>query len=473
MPQFDYDLFTIGAGSGGVRASRLAAMTGARVAVAEEHKPGGTCVVRGCIPKKLFVFASSFADDFEDVGAYGWTLGDTHFDWPRLRDNVQAEVNRLARAYERNLKIAGGELINDRAVLKGPHTVHLVGENRDVTAEKILVATGGWPHMPEDVMGIEHAVSSNEMFLLDKLPERLVVVGGGYIAVEFANIMNGLGVDVTLLYRGAEILRGFDLDLRVMVRQQMEAKGIRVAIETDVKCIEKEGDGFLVISKTEREFPCDLVLYATGRRPNTAGLGLEAAGVALDDHGAVKVDKYFGTSTPSIFAIGDVTDRMALTPIALREGICFAETHFNNNPTEMDYVNVPTAVFAQPPIGTVGMSEDDARAEGYKLDIYKTSFRAMRHSFADRDEQTFMKLVVDAKTDRVLGAHIMGHEAGEMIQMLGIAVKMGVTKAQIDATVAVHPTAAEELVTLREKYVEEDVEVDHTGHHAEPQLGGD
>jgi len=473
MSQYDFDLFTIGAGSGGVRASRLVAQTGARVAVAEEHKPGGTCVVRGCIPKKLFVYASGFAEDFDDASAYGWTLGDARFDWPTLRDNVQTEVDRLARAYERNLKIAGGELINDRAILKDAHTVHLVNENRDVTAEKILVATGGWPFLPQDVMGIEHAVSSNEMFLLDKLPERLVVVGGGYIAVEFANIMNGLGVDVTLLYRGAELLRGFDLDLRVMVRRQMEAKGIRVAIETDVKCIEKDGDGFVVISKTEREFPCDLVLYATGRRPNTAGLGLEAAGVELDDHGAIKVDKYFRTSAESVFAIGDVTDRMALTPIALREGICFAETYFKNNPTEMDYVNVPTAVFSQPPIGTVGCSEEDARKEGYTVDIYKTAFRAMRHSFADRDEQTFMKLIVDRATDRVLGAHIMGHEAGEMIQMLGIAVKMGVTKAQVDATVAVHPTAAEEMVTMREKYVEEEIEVDHTGHHAEPQLGSD
>jgi len=471
MSEFDYDLFTIGAGSGGVRASRLAAQTGARVAVAEEHKPGGTCVVRGCIPKKLFVYASSFAEDFVDARAYGWSVGEAKFNWATLRDSVEYEVDRLARTYERNLKLAGGDLIKDRAVLKGPHTVHLVSENRDVTAEKILVATGGWPHMPDDVMGIEHAVSSNEMFLLEELPKRLVVVGGGYIAVEFANIMNGLGVDVTLVYRGAEILRGFDLDLRVMVRRQMETKGIRVLIESDVKCIEKNGDEFLVVTKVEREIPCDLVLYATGRRPNTSGLGLDTVGVELGDHGAIKVDKYFGTSTPSVFALGDVTDRMALTPIALREGICFAESHFKNNPVEMDYVNVPTAVFSQPPVGTVGLSEEDARGEGFELDIYKTAFRAMRHAFADRDEQTLMKLVVDRKTDRVLGAHIMGHEAGEMIQMLGIAVKMGATKAQLDATVAVHPTAAEELVTMREKFEEEEVAVDHTGHHAEPQLG--
>lgn len=472
MAQYDYDLFTIGAGSGGVRASRLAAETGARVAVAEEHKPGGTCVVRGCVPKKLLVYGSGFSEEFEDAASFGWTVKDPVFDWPTLRDSVQNEVDRLARAYERNLKIAGGELINDRAILKDPHTVHLVKEDRDVTADKILVATGGWPHMP-DVMGIEHAVSSNEMFLLETLPKRMVVVGAGYIAVEFANIMNGLGVDVTLLYRGAELLRGFDLDLRALLRRQMETKGIKVMIETDVKCIEKHGQDLVVVTKAEREFRCDLVLYATGRRPNTANIGLEDAGVELDDHGAIKVDKYFRTSADSVYAIGDVTDRMALTPIALREGICFAESHFKNNPTAMDYVNVPTAVFSQPPIGTVGMSEEDARGAGHKVDIYKTAFRAMKHSFADRDEQTFMKLVVEAETDKVLGAHIMGHEAGEMIQMLGIAVKMGATKAQLDATVAVHPTAAEEMVTMREAFVEDEIEVDHSGGHAAPQLGED
>ncbi len=469
MSEYDYDLFTIGAGSGGVRASRLAAATGARVAVAEEHKPGGTCVVRGCVPKKLFVYASGFAGEFDDARSFGWNVGETSFDWPRLRDEVQTEVARLSRAYERNLKIAGGELIADRAIIKGPHTVHLVNEGRDVTAEKILIATGGWPYMPQDIPGIELAVSSNEMFELESLPRRLVIVGGGYIAVEFANIMNGFGVDVTLLYRGPEVLRGFDLDLRAMVRHQMEVKGIKVMIETDVKCIEQGGDRFIVVTRDEHEIPCDLVLYATGRRPNTAELGLETAGVELDGHGAIKVDKYFQTSCDSIFALGDVIDRMALTPIALREGICFAETYFKNNPTEMDYVNVPTAVFSQPPIGTVGCSEEEALAEGHEVDIYKSTFQAMRHSFAARDEQTFMKLVVDHKTDRVLGAHIIGHEAGEMIQMLGVAIKMRATKTDIDATVSVHPTAAEEVVTMREKYEAPEAEIDHTGKHAKPR----
>ncbi len=470
MSEFDYDLFTIGAGSGGVRASRLVAQTGARVAVAEEHKPGGTCVVRGCVPKKLFVYASEFEEEFKDAAAFGWNVGETSFNWSTLRDSVQAEVNRLAHIYERNLKLAGAELIKDRAIITGPNTVHLVNENRDVTAKKILVATGGWPFFPEQVVGIERAVSSNEMFELENLPERLVVVGGGYIAVEFACIMNGLGVDVTLLYRGAEVLRGFDLDLRALARRQMEAKGIKVMIEADVKCIEKNDDDFTVILKSEQEISCDLVLYATGRRPNTAGLGLETAGVELDDHGAIKVNKYSGTSCDTIFAIGDVTDRMALTPVAIREGICFAETEFMDNPMTMDYSDIATAVFTQPPIGTVGCSEKDAIAQGHEVDIYKSSFRSMKHGFADREETSFMKLVVDAKTDKVLGAHIMGHEAGEMIQMLGIAVKMGATKAQIDATVAVHPTAAEEMVTMREKYEAPEVEVDHTGKQAQPKL---
>lgn len=471
MSQHDYDLFTIGAGSGGVRASRLAAETGARVAVAEEFKPGGTCVVRGCVPKKLFVYASEFAHAFEDSVAFGWNVGEASFDWPKLRDAVQKEVDRLSHIYDRNLRLAGAELIRDRATLKDPHTVHLVNEGRDVTAEKILVATGGWPFFPDNVPGVEHAISSNEIFLLEDLPKKLVIVGGGYIAVEFAWIMHGFGVDVTLLYRGAELLRGFDLDIRAMVRQQMETRGPKVLIETDVKCIEKEGDQLTVVTKGEEEIPADVVLYATGRRPNTAGLGLENAGVDLTDTGAVKVDQYFQSSCPSIFAIGDVIDRMALTPIAIREGVAFVESQFKGRPTPMDYRAVPTAVFTQPPVGTVGCSEEDAKEDGHKVDIYKTTFRAMRNSFAGSAEQTFMKLVVDRETDQVLGAHIVGHEAGEMIQMLGIAVKKGVTKAEFDMTVAVHPTAAEEIVTLREKYVDPEIEVDHTGKKAGANAG--
>ncbi len=471
MAEFDYDLFTIGAGSGGVRASRLVAETGAKVAVAEEDMPGGTCVVRGCIPKKLFVYASEFAEVFHDAEKYGWTVGAPTFEWPKLRDAVQTEVARLSRIYERNLGIAGAELIKDRAVVTGPHSVKLMGSGKDVTAKHILVAVGAWPFFPENLPGAEHAISSNEVFHLEELPKRMVIVGGGYIAVEFAGIMQGLGVEVTLLYRGAELLRGFDLDLRAMLRRQMEAKGINVMIECDVKCIEKGAGGLTVVLKNEKEIPTDVVLYATGRRPKTPDLGLETAGVELDEIGAIKVDEYSRTSVPSIYAIGDVTNRMNLTPIAIREGICFAETVFKGNPMAMDYVDVPTAVFSQPPIGTVGYAEEDAVKEGYQVDIYKTAFRAMRHSFADRDEQMFMKLVVDAKTDRVLGAHMVGHEAGELIQALGIAVKKGITKAEWDSTVAVHPTAAEEFVTMREKYEHPEMEVDHTGHHARPRLG--
>ena len=458
MAEYDYDLFTIGAGSGGVRASRMAAQYGARVAVAEEHKPGGTCVIRGCVPKKLFVYASEFAEAFEEAKGFGWELGGARFDWPSLRDKVQGEVERLSKIYRRNLGLAGAELFDDRAILKDAHTVHLVKEKRDVTAAHILIATGAWPFLP-DIPGIEHAVSSNEMFHLETLPERAIVVGGGYIAVEFAGILHGLGVDTTLVYRGAEILRGFDLDLRTSLHEQMKARGLKVRIESDIKCLEKGAEGLRAVLQDETEIPADLVLYATGRKPKIDGLGLEKAGVAVSEKGAIQVDEYSRTNVPHIYAIGDVTDRMNLTPIAIREGIAFAETVFNNNPQAMDYHAVPTAVFSQPPIGTVGLTEEEARSSGYAVDIYKSHFRPMKTAFAEGADHMLMKLVVDAETDRVLGCHILGADAGEMIQMVGIAVKMGATKAQFDATVAVHPTAAEELVTMREKFVAEEIEV--------------
>ncbi len=456
MTSFDYDLFTIGAGSGGVRASRLAAQTGAKVAVAEEDREGGTCVLRGCVPKKLFVLASHYTEDFEDAAGFGWSVPEPGFDWSTLRERVQATLTRLSGIYRRNLNAAGAEIILDRAVIKDPHTIHLVKEGRDVTARNILVATGSWPYLPESVIGIEHAVSSNEMFLLDELPNRMVIVGGGYIAVEFAGIMHGLGVDVTLIYRGTEILRGFDLDLRVMLRREMERKGIKVLIESDVKCIEKEGDAYSVVLERDTEIPADLVLYATGRLPYTKGLGLENAGVKLGDRGEILVDEYSKSSCDSIYAIGDVTDRVTLTPVAIREGIAFAETVFKDNPTEPDYSCIPTAVFSQPPIGTVGLTELEVIQQGFDYDIYKTHFRTLKHSFIDRDEHMLMKLIVDRATDRVLGCHIIGQDAPEMIQMVGIAVRMGATKAQFDATVAVHPTSAEELVTIREPFQPED-----------------
>ncbi|NWG46558.1 MAG: glutathione-disulfide reductase [Alphaproteobacteria bacterium] len=473
MTEYDYDLFTIGAGSGGVRATRMSAQFGARVAVAEEDRPGGTCVLRGCVPKKLLVYASAYPEEMADAPAYGWSAGEMTLDWPRLRDAVQAETERLSRIYRRNLGLAGAEIFDDRAILKDPHTVHLVKADRDVTARHILVAVGAWPFLPQGVPGIEHAISSNEIFHLETLPERAVIVGGGYIAVEFAGILNGLGVDVTLLYRGAEILRGFDLDLRALLVREMAAKGIKIQIETNVKAIEKTGRGLTVVLERNNEIETDLVLYATGRRPKTEGLGCEAAGVRLDRAGAIIVDAYSKSSVDSIHAIGDVTNRKNLTPVAIREGICLAETLFNNRPMAMDYADVPTAVFSQPPLGTVGLTEAEARAAGHDVDIYKTRFRTMKHSFAGRDEHMFFKLVVDARTDRVLGCHILGHEAGEMIQIAGIAVKMGATKAQFDATCAVHPTAAEELVTIREKYVPMEIEVERPPMPANPARSND
>ncbi|MGF1453771.1 MAG: glutathione-disulfide reductase [Alphaproteobacteria bacterium] len=461
MTSYDYDLFTIGAGSGGVRASRLAAQAGARVAVAEEDREGGTCVLRGCVPKKLLVLASHYTEDFDDAAGFGWHVGETHFDWPTLRDRVQANLTHLSGIYQRNLANAGAQTILDRAVVTGPHSVRLVNQGREITARTILVATGSWPYLPSSVMGIEHAVSSNEMFLLEHLPERLVIVGGGYIAVEFAGIMHGLGVDVTLIYRGTEILRGFDLDLRVMLRREMERKGIKVLIESDVKCIEKTGDGYVVILERDTEIPTDLVLYATGRVPHTQGLGLETAGVEMQNNGAIVVDEYSKTTCDSIYAIGDVTDRVNLTPVAIREGIAFVETVFKDNPTRPDYDCIPTAVFSQPPLGTVGMTDLDVLQAGIEFDIYKTHFRTMKNSFVDRDEHMLMKLIVERNTDRVLGCHLIGPDAPEMIQMVGIAVRMGATKAQFDATVAVHPTSAEELVTIRERFVPEEGDPRH------------
>ncbi len=462
MSEFDFDLFTIGAGSGGVRASRMAAHYGARVAVAEEYRPGGTCVIRGCVPKKLFVYASHFSEEFEDAANFGWSVGETRFDWPTLVANKDTEIERLSRIYQRNLRNSGAELIRSRAVVRGPHTVYLEAEDREVTARYILVATGAWPVLPENVLGVENAVTSNEIFHLEALPERIVIVGGGYIAVEFASIMNGLGVDTTMLYRGAQPLRGFDLDIRTTLCREMEEKGVRVLTEMDVKSIEKNGKGLLVVARNEAEFEADLVLYATGRQPNTKGLGLENADVEFDAVGAVIVDAFSRSTCESIFAIGDVTNRMNLTPVAIREGMAVAETLFNDNPTTVDYANVPTAVFSQPAVGTVGLGELEAREQhGDAIDIYKAYFRSLKHTITGRQEHMLMKLVVHQETDKVLGVHLIGPEAPELIQLAAVAVKMGATKKQFDQTVAVHPSAAEEMVTMREKYIPQEMEVTH------------
>ena len=447
MDSFDYDLFVIGGGSGGVRAARMAAQAGARVGIAEQFRFGGTCVIRGCVPKKLLVYASSFADAFEDAEGYGWTVGERRFDWSRLIAAKDREIARLEALYARNLDLAGVELHRCRAVVEGPHSVRLTDHDRCITAAHILIATGGAPYVPE-FPGAHHAVTSNEVFDLPRLPDRVMIVGGGYIACEFAGILQGLGAQVTLVLRGDLILRGFDDDLRKTVQEQMAARGIEMLCGDEVTQIDRDGDAYRVSLDSGAERLTGLVMFATGRRPNTAGLGLEAAGITLSPDGAVPVDDYSQTVVPSIYAVGDVTDRLALTPVAIREGAAFSATVFEGKPTRPDHAQVATAVFTQPEIGTVGLTEGQARAEG-AVDIFRTRFRPMLHTLTGRDEAMLMKLVVARESRRVLGVHIVGHAAAEMIQLAAIAVKMGATKEDFDRTVAVHPTAAEELVTLR------------------------
>ncbi len=453
MTEFDYDLFTIGAGSGGVRASRVAAAAGAKVAIAEEYRVGGTCVIRGCVPKKLFVYASHFAEEFEDAAAYGWSVERPTFSWKTLIANKDKEIDRLNQIYIRNLESSGVEIFQSRAVLKDSHTVYLQALNKTVTAKTILIATGAAPWKDEATPGMEYAISSNEAFHLEQIPERILVVGGGYIAVEFAGIFNGLGVETTLSYRKGEILRGFDDDLRAGLHLEMEKKGVTILTHSLIEKIEKkEKSGteyFTVTFADGNVLETDLVMVATGRRPYSQGLGLEEIGVALDEIGAVVVDDYSRTNVPHIYAVGDVTNRANLTPVAIREGAAFAETVFKNNPTAVNHAGIPTAVFSQPELGTVGLTEADARLAGHDVEIFKTTFTPMKHTLTGASEKALMKLVVDKKTNIVLGVHLMGPSSGEMIQVLGIAVLMGATKAQFDATIAVHPTAAEELVTMR------------------------
>jgi glutathione reductase (NADPH) len=447
MERYDYDLFVIGGGSGGVRAGRVAAAHGARVAVAEEYRYGGTCVIRGCIPKKLFVYASHFREDFEDAAAYGWRLGDEpRFDWAALVANKDREIERLSGLYRKALAGVGATVLDGRAVLADPHTIDLGG--RRITAGTILIATGGRPQRPDDP-GADLAITSNEAFHLDRLPGRVLVVGGGYIAVEFAGIFNGLGAKTVLAYRGEQILRGFDDDVRHFLAGELGKKGIDIRLRTTVRRLAREA-GAIAAELSDGTRPLvDQVLYAVGRVPNTAGLGLEAAGVALDDKGAVVVDGDSRSSVPHIYAVGDVTNRINLTPVAIREGHAFADSVFGKRPWRMDHASVPSAVFSQPPVGTVGLTEAEARARHGSVDIYKTSFRPLKHTLTGRDERTLIKLVVDRASQRVLGAHMVGADAPEIIQAVAIAVKMGATKAQFDATVALHPTAAEEFVTLR------------------------
>ena len=444
----DYDFFVIGAGSGGVRAARMAATAGARVGIAENSRLGGTCVNVGCVPKKLMVYASHVSEEIEDAAGYGWQVPRGSFDWATLIANKDKEIARLNDIYRSLLVNAGVDLFEERAELDGPHGVRMA--SRSVDAERILVATGGWPSMP-DIPGIEHAISSNEVFHLGEMPARVAVVGGGYIAVEFAGIFIGLGADVIELYRGEQILRGFDDDVRNVLAAEIRKKGIDLRVATYVTAIEKQADG-LALSLTDGSvIVVDQVMFAIGRHPRSQDIGLAEAGVELDQKGAVVVDQFSQTSVPSIYAIGDLTDRISLTPVAIMEAMALVRTLFQGMPTPADHVNVASAVFSQPPIGSVGMTEAQARQALAAVDIYRSSFRPMKHTMTGRSEQTMMKLIVDRTSDRVVGAHMVGPEAGEIIQGIGIAVKMGATKAQFDATIGIHPTAAEEFVTMRDK----------------------
>jgi glutathione reductase (NADPH) len=449
MTAYDYDLFVIGGGSGGVRSARLAASMGKKVAIAEEYRFGGTCVIRGCVPKKLFVYASQYHEHFEDAAGYGWTVGESRFDWQALVAAKDKEIARLEGLYRRGLENAGAELLDSRAVLVGPHEIRLLATDKLVTAETIIIATGGTANPHASLPGHELCITSNEAFHLDNLPASILIAGGGYIAVEFANIFHGLGVDTTLIYRGKEILSRFDIDMRQGLHKAMVEKGIRIVLTDVIEEVTKSPAGGLTArTKAGATIAADQVMLALGRDPNTAGLGLETAGVETDHRGAVVVDAYSRTNVPHIFALGDVTDRVQLTPVAIHEAMCFIETVYKNNPTAPDHDLIATAVFSQPEIGTVGLSEEEACAKFEEIEVYRAEFRPMKATLSGRAEKMIMKLIVNAADRKVVGAHILGHDAGEMAQLLGVSLKAGVTKDDFDRTMAVHPTAAEELVTM-------------------------
>ncbi|MCM2292811.1 glutathione-disulfide reductase [Allorhizobium sp. BGMRC 0089] len=448
MSTYDYDLFVIGGGSGGVRSARLAASMGKRVAIAEEYRFGGTCVIRGCVPKKLFVYASQFHEHFEDAAGFGWTVGESRFDWQKLVAAKDQEIARLEGLYRKGLDNAGAEIIESRAELTGPHSIRLTKTGREVTAERIVIAVGGAPNPHEALPGHELCISSNEAFHLDTLPRSIVIAGGGYIAVEFANIFHGLGVETTLIYRGREILSRFDQDLRRGLHQAMEAKGIRILLTDVIEEVTKTEEGLAARTKCGELLLADQVMLALGREPHTKGLGLEAAGVQVNERGAITVDAYSRTNVPHIFALGDVTDRVQLTPVAIHEAMCFIETEYKNNPTSPDHDLIATAVFSQPEIGTVGLSEEEAASRYPEIEVYRAEFRPMKATLSGRAEKMMMKLIVESAGRKVIGAHILGHDAGEMAQLLGITLKAGCTKDDFDRTMAVHPTAAEELVTM-------------------------
>ncbi len=448
MSNYDYDLITIGAGSGGVRASRLAGGYGAKVAVCEEDRVGGTCVLRGCIPKKLLIYGAHYADYMEDAVNYGWTIEGASHDWTKLIANKNSELDRLNGIYLRILRDNNVDLKEGRGVLVDDHTVEIAGER--LTAENILIAVGGRPTMP-DIPGIEQVITSNEALELPKLPKRVVIVGGGYIAIEFAGIFSSFGVEVTEIIRADNILRGFDIDMRTSLFEEMEKRGIKILAETVVESIEKQGDTFSLRLGNDEILETDCVMYATGRRANSEGLGIEAAGVELNDNGSIIVDELNRTSQSHIYAVGDVTDRIQLTPVAIQEGHALADMLFNQDTRTTDYTNVPSAVFSTPPIATVGLTEEQARAEFGEVDIYDSNFKPLVHTLTGRDERSVMKLIVEPKSDKVIGCHMMGIDAPEIIQGVAIAMKCGATKAQFDATTGIHPSSAEEFVAMRSK----------------------
>ena len=449
---YDFDLFVIGAGSGGVRAARMASLHGARVGIAEEYAFGGTCVIRGCIPKKLFVYASQFGEDFEDAVGFGWIVPEKCFDWNVLLANKNKEIARLSELYRQNVIKAGVEIFDERAEFLDLHTVQLKKNGRKITARYFLIATGGHPsHEADTIAGAEHCITSNEAFHLPKLPRRIVIAGGGYIGVEFAHIFHGLGCAVTIACRPPKLLRGFDEDMRDCLMAEMRKNGIEVLPERVIKRVDKRGDTIFVLTDKGETLETDCAMLAIGRHPNTRGLGLDEAGVARGWHECVKVDKYSATNVPHIYAIGDVTDRVQLTPVAILEAMCFVRTVFEEKPTAPDYNLVPTAVFSRPEIGTVGLTEEQALKAGHSIDVYKSTFRPLKHTLSGRDTRAQFKLVVDSASDEVLGCHIFGFDAAEIIQVVAVALKMGATKAQFDSTIALHPSAAEELVTMRTK----------------------
>jgi len=449
MAEFDTDLFVIGGGSGGVRAARIAALHGARVMIAEEYRMGGTCVIRGCVPKKLLVYASHIRHEIEDAAGFGWTIPQVSFDWPTLIANKDKEIARLEAAYTANVEKAGARVLKTRAEFEDAHTLRLATGER-VRSKYVLIATGGAPNHGSAIPGIEHVISSNEVFHLPSLPRRILIQGGGYIALEFACIFAGFGSDVTVVYRGDNVLRGFDDDVRAHVRSEMEKEGITILTGCTVKAVDKHGKDFTSHLSNGSSIGSDQVMFAIGRHPNVVNIGLEKAGVGINpSNGGIDVDGFSRTTVPHIYAIGDVTHRLNLTPVAIREGHAFADTVFGKRQIAVDHADVPTAVFCQPEVGTVGLTETQARAQFTHVDIYKSTFRPMKATLSGRDTRMLMKLIVDATSDRVVGCHIVGDDAAEMVQLIGIAVKMKATKADFDATMALHPTAAEELVTMR------------------------